>query len=149
SQHAQHLCNFERRIGIPRSQFRRLFAHALEHEAAIRSAKEELTTANLRLVVAIAKHFTGKGLSLLDLIQEGNVGLMKAVDRFEYKRGCRFSTYATWWIRQGIQIAIGDTGRLIRLPMVVGDRLNKIERSRRALADALHREPTIEEIAHR
>jgi RNA polymerase primary sigma factor len=149
SQDVQHLLNFERRIGIPRARFRRLFTQALECDGAIRSAKEELIAANLRLVVAIAKRFTHRGLALLDLIQEGNIGLMTAVDRFEYGRGFRFSTYATWWIRQSIQRAIADSGRTIRLPMAVVEALNKIERSRHVLADELHREPTLQEVAHR
>jgi RNA polymerase sigma factor (sigma-70 family) len=149
SRRVQELREFEGRIGVPRARFCQLVAEALEYDNALRSAKAELIGANLRLVVAIAKRFRGKGLPLLDLIQEGNIGLMTAVDRFDHRRGFRFSTYATWWIRQVIQRAIADTGRTIRLPMAVVEALNKIERSRRVLAEELQREPTLEEVARR
>jgi RNA polymerase primary sigma factor len=143
------LRSLEQRIGLPRREIGPRFAEAFAHEQSVRQAKQELISANLRLVVSVAKRYVGRGLSLLDLIQEGNLGLMKAADRFQYRRGFKFSTYATWWIRQSVARAVADFGRTIRLPVHAVEALNQIERARRMLRDELRREPTVRELADR
>ena len=137
----------EARAGLPYRTFRPRYAHVLESERTLLQAKHELIEPNLRLVVSVAKRYLGRGLSLLDLIQEGNIGLMKAVDRFQYRRGFKFSTYATWWIRQSVGRAVHDYGRTIRLPVHVIESLNKLTHARAALVTRLGREPRAAELA--
>jgi RNA polymerase primary sigma factor len=143
------LTDIEERYHLPVVEIKRSFQNIVVGEAETNQAKRELVEANLRLVVSIAKKYTNRGLQFLDLIQEGNIGLMKAVDKFEWRRGYKFSTYATWWIRQAITRAIADQARTIRIPVHMIETINKLIRTSRLLVQELGREPTSEEIAKR
>ena len=143
----RHLTQLEEQHKLPAVEIKRSLQNVIIGDAEAQQAKKELVEANLRLVVSIAKKYTNRGLQFLDLIQEGNIGLMKAVDKFEYRRGYKFSTYATWWIRQAITRAIADQARTIRIPVHIIETINKLIRTSRALVQELGREPTSEEIA--
>ena len=141
------LVEFSKNIGLSVGEFKKLVSRIQKGERESRIAKKEMVEANLRLVISIAKKYTNRGLQFLDLIQEGNIGLMKAVDKFEYRRGYKFSTYATWWIRQAITRSIADQARTIRIPVHMIETINKIVRTQRQIMSEFGREPTPEELA--
>jgi RNA polymerase primary sigma factor len=137
----QKLIDLQNRIGIPLKELKDINKQMSTGEAKARRAKREMTEANLRLVISIAKKYTNRGLQFLDLIQEGNIGLMKAVDKFEYRRGYKFSTYATWWIRQAITRSIADQARTIRIPVHMIETINKMNRISRQILQETGNEP--------
>ena len=141
------LVEFSKKIGLSVGEFKKLVNRIQKGERESRIAKKEMVEANLRLVISIAKKYTNRGLQFLDLIQEGNIGLMKAVDKFEYRRGYKFSTYATWWIRQAITRSIADQARTIRIPVHMIETINKIVRTQRQIMSEYGREPTPEELS--
>ena len=143
------LATLQAQAGLARKPLLAALVEIEKHDRVVRQAKKELMEANLRLVVSVAKRYLGSELSLLDLVQEGNLGLMKAVDRFQYRRGFKFSTYATWWIRQAITRAIADHSRTIRIPVHMVETLNRISRVNRLMVNEMGREPTPEELARR
>jgi len=145
----ERLIDISNKLGISVTDFKKLVSRVQKGEKESRIAKKEMVEANLRLVISIAKKYTNRGLQFLDLIQEGNIGLMKAVDKFEYRRGYKFSTYATWWIRQAITRSIADQARTIRIPVHMIETINKIVRTQRLILSEFGREATPEELAQK
>jgi RNA polymerase primary sigma factor len=143
----ERLIELSHKLGMSVTDYKKLVSRVQKGEKESRIAKKEMVEANLRLVISIAKKYTNRGLQFLDLIQEGNIGLMKAVDKFEYRRGYKFSTYATWWIRQAITRSIADQARTIRIPVHMIETINKIVRTQRLILSEFGREATPEELA--
>lgn len=148
-QGARELRALQAHVGLSRKEFHAVAARIREYDLRVREAKRQMIEANLRLVVSVAKRYVWSGVPLLDLIQDGNIGLIKAVDRFQYRRGFKLSTYATWWIRQAITRGIADRGRMIRIPVHLVETLRRLSRTRGAMIQELGREPTAEELARR
>src|SRR5258707_2227687 len=148
-QHRHEIQMLAGETGLEIGEFRKIVRMVQQGEREARQAKKEMVEANLRLVISIAKKYTNRGLQFLDPIQEGNIGLMKAADKFEYRRGYKFATYATWWIRQAVTSSIADQARTIRIPLHMMDAISKVVRMSRQLLNEIGREPTPEELAEK